>query len=72
MNNAFRKTYAVLGCVPSILGKLFSLDGENVPTSYRIIPFLFRNLNGKKMSLPPFIATEVSCLSTMGLPGSFA
>lgn len=58
MNTAFRNTYAVLGCVPSILGKLFSLDGENVPTRDiigRIIPFLFRKLNGEKDVFSPHL-----------------
>lgn len=44
----FRMQHAHPDCLPSVLGKHFSFDDEEVPNSYRLRTFLFWKLSEKK------------------------
>lgn len=74
MNTAFRNQYAVLRHLPSTLGELFSLDGEN--ENVPVVTCLNVSFSGTSMEKRclffPFIPIDVSCLRTIGLLGSFA
>ena len=67
---AVRMQHAHPDCLPSVLGKHFSFDDEEVPNSYRLRTFLFWKLSEKKhVFFPQFVPVEIPYLSTTGLTG---